>query len=347
MRAGRDRLSYVRAGRDRQSSNLAEAQCHHLSPMKSIAGMILMASACLVGGHGEFPKDDPSSTDDSALAFTWEIRLFALVMTLISSLATGIGGLIVALGGTHNKRQTSYLLNFSFGVMIYISFADILADTTHKLGWIQANLAFFGGMVAFLALRMLVPEADIVALAVPADGVPGETAEQAGKQRSLIVSGILTTIGISLHNIPEGIAVYMTCLKGVRTGLPLAVAMSLHNIPEGIAVAVPIYVAYKSKWLAVKWSLCAGLFELVGAFIVAVFFVDVLTPHIMDTAISCVAGVMVVLCFTELLPELTNNVDPQKAVLVNITGMFCMFGSKVLCEMALESSTGLQFDKEL
>ena len=67
-----------------------------------------------------------------------------------------------------------------------------------------------------------------------------------------------------------------------------------------------------SKWMAFKWSIGAGLFELVGAFIVAVFFVDMLTPHIMDTALSAVAGVMVVLCFTEILPELmSNGVDPQ------------------------------------
>ena len=42
----------------------------------------------------------------------------------------------------------------------------------------------------------------------------------------------MTIIAISLHNIPEGIAVYLTCLKGVESGLPLAIAMSLHNIPE-------------------------------------------------------------------------------------------------------------------
>lgn len=317
-----------------------------LHQMKALAGVMLMMSAQLVGGH-TCPDDNPTCAD-GALAFTWEIRLFALVMTLISSVATGIGGLIVALGGSKNERQASYLLNFSFGVMLYISFADILADTSQKIGWLQANLAFFFGMFAFLGLRALVPEADIVALAIPDESLNGQTAEQAGKQRSLIVSGILTTIGISLHNIPEGIAVYMTCLKGVRTGLPLAVAMSLHNIPEGIAVAVPIYVAYKSKWMAFKWSIGAGLFELVGAFIVAVFFVDMLTPHIMDTALSAVAGVMVVLCFTEILPELmSNDVDPQKAVLVNITGMFSMFLSKVLCEWALESATNLEMGKEL
>ena len=126
-----------------------------LRQMKALAGVMLMMSAQLVGGHS-CPDDNPTCAN-GALEFTWEIRLFALVMTLISSLATGIGsippplltmsdslrigGLIVALGGSKNERQASYLLNFSFGVMLYISFADILADTSQKIGWLQANLA--------------------------------------------------------------------------------------------------------------------------------------------------------------------------------------------------------------
>ena len=62
--------------------------------------------------------------------------------------------------------------------------------------------------------------------------IEGESAVSATRKRRVAFSGLMTIIAISLHNIPEGIAVYLTCLKGVESGLPLAIAMSLHNIPE-------------------------------------------------------------------------------------------------------------------
>jgi len=68
-------------------------------------------------------------------------------------------------------------------------------------------------------------------------------------------TGVLTCLGISLHNIPEGIAVYLTCLKGAKVGLPLGIAMMIHNIPEGIAVACPIYVATQ-RCLACRHTCC-------------------------------------------------------------------------------------------
>ena len=81
---------------------------------------------------------------------------------------------------------------------------------------------------------------------------------------AIAFSGMMAMISISLHNIPEGIAVYLTCLKGVQSGLPLATAMALHNIPEGMAVAGPLYAATKSKTKAVMMATISGGFEMVG-----------------------------------------------------------------------------------
>jgi len=130
--------------------------------------------------------------------------------------------------------------------------------------------------------------------------------------------------------------VYLTCLKGVKAGLPLAIAMMIHNIPEGIAVACPIYVATKSKWAAFKWSFFSGLFELVGLIIFELFLTDILTPFIMDFTLAIVAGVMLVLCFTELIPETFENVSPKDAIFSNIFGMFLMFTSHTIMELSAQ-----------
>ena len=98
----------------------------------------------------------------------------------------------------------------------------------------------------------------------------GEQGISDGRKRAVAFSGMMAMISISLHNIPEGVAVYLTCLKGVKSGLPLAIAMSLHNIPEGMAVAGPIYAATKSKARAVLFATGSGAFEVVGCALVQV-----------------------------------------------------------------------------
>ena len=79
-----------------------------------------------------------------------------------------------------------------------------------------------------------------------------------------MASGIITALGIALHNFPEGIAVFLASVKGGSLGLSLAVAIALHNIPEGIAVALPVYFATRSRWQALKLTILSGLAEPAG-----------------------------------------------------------------------------------
>merc|ERR1712241_408888 len=59
-------------------------------------------------------------------------------------------------------------------------------------------------------------------------------------------TGILTAIAIGIHNIPEGVATYISALSDLRVGASLAIGIALHNIPEGIAVATPVFFATKN-----------------------------------------------------------------------------------------------------
>ena len=117
----------------------------------------------------------------------------------------------------------------------------------------------FAGMTVFALLGMFIPTMGIEDFALevtigaeeadqkeesPRSPDQRRQREKAASDRARVFrTGVLTCLGISLHNIPEGIAVYLTCLKGAKVGLPLGIAMMIHNIPEGIAVACPIYVA--------------------------------------------------------------------------------------------------------
>lgn len=145
--------------------------------------------------------------------------------------------------------------------------------------------------------------------------------EEKKRDNELRRVGLVTALGISLHNFPEGIAVYLSCLKGIEVGLPIAIAIAAHNIPEGMAVASPIYHSTKSKWQAVKYSLFSGICEPIAALFFGIF----LTPYITEDFIHCllgaVAGIMVLVSLQELLPTAFKYLEPEKAMISLTTGM--------------------------
>lgn len=114
---------------------------------------------------------------------------------------------------------------------------------------------------------------------------------------------------------------YLTSLRGVGAALPLALAIAAHNIPEGMAVAAPIFHATGSKWTAFKWSLISGMCEPAGAILVGLVFTQYLTSEIIKTSLAGVAGVMVYMCFHELVPQSLKYISSNAALYSNVAGM--------------------------
>jgi len=244
----------------------------------------------------------------------------ALLATLVSGLSTGIGGLMILFYGQPSNAKLGHMLSFSSGVMIYISFMDLLYESIIRLGFFTANIWFFIGMLFFAAVIQLFPEPEFIdkkAKSKTDDGKPS-----AEYLKNL---GLITAIGISLHNFPEGLAVYVACLKGIHMGLPLTLAIAMHNIPEGLAVAAPIYAATGSKWTALKYSVLSGVCEPAGALIFGVVFGNYLTPYIVQCLLAAVGGIMVYMCIRELMPATYKYVKASSASISHILGMFVMF----------------------
>jgi len=177
---------------------------------------------------------------------------------------------------------------------------------------------FFVGVMFFVVIATFIPEPEIMF---------DKSKHPSGKiqERDLFKAGVVTAIGISLHNFPEGIAVYLVCLRGLHVGIPLAFAIAAHNIPEGMAVAAPIYGSTKSKWQAIKWSLISGMCEPFGAILIGATFSKYLSFYIVHCSLAAVAGIMVLLSFREIIPTSLKYIEPSKAILSNISGMFFIF----------------------
>ena len=146
--------------------------------------------------------------------------LTALALTLFAGLATGIGSLIAYFIPKPDLRYLSLSLGFAAGVMIYVGFVDLFCSSKAVLGFGYANLFFLCGLILIYLLDHLIPHIHM----------DGQVDSQCNR---LYRSGIMTTIGIAIHNLPEGMTVALVSLADLRLGIPVAIAIAIHNIPEG------------------------------------------------------------------------------------------------------------------
>ncbi|QCD88413.1 zinc transporter [Vigna unguiculata] len=227
---------------------------------------------------------------------------------------------------------------FAAGLMLSISFFDLTHNALNSLGFLRGNLWFFAGVIFFAVVAKFIPEPE------PAPPISNEkrTKKHEGdkgimkrRRRQVLLSGVITAIGISLHNFPEGMAVYLGSMKGVRVGLNLALAIALHNIPEGVAVALPVYFATESKWEAFKLASLSGFAEPLGVVIVACLFPTSLNPEILEGILGAVGGVMAFLTLHEMIPLAFEYAGQKQSVKAVFCGMAFMSASLYFLRMSL------------
>lgn len=271
--------------------------------------------------------------------------LIAFGLTLFAGLATGLGSLVVFIARKPNLKLLSVGLGFSGGVMIYVSFLELLPAGSHLIaatlgqrpgGWI-GTACFFAGMGLSALIDKLVPEPEnpheLISLEDILRAREGEGPDPAASQvheKSLARVGALTALVIGLHNFPEGMATFASGLADTSLGVSIAIAVAIHNIPEGIAVAVPIFFATGSRRKAFLNSFGSGLAEPIGA--LAVYLV--LMPFISDLLVGCllstVSGIMVFISFDELLPTAREYATGHTVIGGIVMGMAVMAVSLLL-----------------
>jgi len=221
----------------------------------------------------------------------------ALLLTVIAGFSTGIGSAIAYFIKKPKIAYLSFSLGLSAGVMIYISFMELLPGALAAVGEIWGLIAFFVGIAAVGLIDMLIPEPKN-----PHEyhGLDAPTAQPEGNY--LMRMGVLTALAIGIHNFPEGLATFASALSDVRLGIFIAIAIAIHNIPEGIAVSVPIFYATLSKRKAFFYSFLSGVSEPAGAVIGYLILLPFLTPAVLAATLAFIAGVMVYISLDELLP---------------------------------------------
>ncbi|WNN49094.1 zinc transporter ZupT [Siccibacter colletis] len=224
-----------------------------------------------------------------------------LLLTILAGGATFIGALFGVLGQRPSNRLLAFSLGFAAGIMLLISLMEMLPAALHTEGMspVLGYGMFILGLVGYFVLDRSLPHAH------PQDLVDGSL-----KKRNLQRTALLLTLGISLHNFPEGIATYVTASSDLELGLGIALAVALHNIPEGLAVAGPVFAATGSKRKALLWAGVSGMAEILGGVLAWLILGTLVSPVVMAAIMAAVAGIMVALSVDELMP-LAKEIDPH------------------------------------
>jgi ZIP family zinc transporter len=250
----------------------------------------------------------------------------ALALTAVAGLSTGIGSAIAYFIRKPKITYLSFSLGVSAGVMIYISFMELLPEASETIGEFWGLAAFFIGIGIIALIDMLIPEPE------NPHGFAGidEPAVVHKENSRLMRTGLFMALAIGIHNFPEGLATFASALGNVKLGVFIAIAIAIHNIPEGIAVSVPIFYATGNKKKAFFYSFLSGVSEPVGAVVGYLILLPFLTSGVLAGLMAFVAGVMVYISLDELLPMAHRYGHGHLVIAGIVTGMFIMGVSLLL-----------------
>lgn len=228
----------------------------------------------------------------------------ALFATLFTWFVTALGSSMVFVFKSINKRVLNGMLGFAAGVMIAASFWSLLspaiemAEAAGKVAWIPAAVGFLAGGAFLLAVDKILPHLHIGAPVEEAEGI------KTGWQRS-----ILLVLAITLHNIPEGLAVGVAFgaiaanfpTASLAGAMALAIGIGIQNFPEGAAVSIPLRREGFSRFKSFIYGQASGIVEPIAGVIGAAAVIAM--KDILPYALSFAAGAMIYVVVEELIPE--------------------------------------------
>jgi len=257
----------------------------------------------------------------------------ALLATLFTWFLTALGAATVFIFKTINKKILNGMLGFAAGVMIAASFWSLLApaidmaEAAGMIAWVPAVIGFLSGGLFLWLADILLPHLHGGSQEEEPEGM------KTGWQRS-----ILLVMAITLHNIPEGLAVGVA-FGAAAAGLPtaslagaiaLAIGIGIQNFPEGAAVSVPLRREGLSRWKSFLYGQSSGLVEPVAGVLGAVAVIAM--KPILPYALSFAAGAMIYVVVEELIPEAQQEKHHSN---VGTIGAMVGFAIMMLLDVAL------------
>ncbi len=265
--------------------------------------------------------------------------LNVFLISLIAGLGTAVGGLIAILR-IPGRRSFGFLMGITAGVMISLAFLQLVNEAWELAGFGVATAGFGAGATFMFLLDFFAPhirfgETEVRGHGRPAEDRPGYMRRHWRRglgrfrqrnhitDRRLLKTGLLLAVGITVHNIPEGIAVGAGYMHAPAFGFFIGAAILLHNIPEGIATALPLCRSGMSKRDSFLAALFSGMVEPFGALVAALFLSSF--AGFVPATLAFAGGVMMFITLDELIPAAREYGHQHATAIGMILGSIFVF----------------------
>ncbi|MBO5413642.1 MAG: ZIP family metal transporter [Clostridia bacterium] len=233
-----------------------------------------------------------------------EILKTTLIGLFFGTFGTTIGGIIgITLKRTSNKFL-SFILSFASGLMLAIVCFDLIPEAMEISSIINVIAGIVLGIIAMIFCDILVQRKF--------------NTNVIQNKSNLLKTGIIVSIGLALHNFPEGLAIGSGFGASITLGYSLAIAICLHDIPEGISMAVPMKNGGMKKSKVIFYVIMSGITTGIGAFFGAL--VGGISEAIIAMCLSFAAGAMLYIVSGELIPESNSLYHGRMTAIGNIFG---------------------------
>lgn len=217
-----------------------------------------------------------------------EILRTTLVGLFFGTFGTTLGGILGVVIKKHSNKFLGFILSFASGLMMSIICFDLIPEAMEISNIVNVILGIIFGIFIMIFCDILVQK-------------KFSTKSIKNKNNTLLKTGIIVSIGLAIHNFPEGLAIGSGFGASIKLGLSLAIAICLHDIPEGISMAVPMKNGGMKASKVIYYVILSGVTTGVGAFFGAI--IGSISEQIIAMCLSFAAGAMLYIVSGELIPE--------------------------------------------
>lgn len=230
-----------------------------------------------------------------------------LIGLFFGTFGTTIGGIIGVKFKNPSKKFLSFILSFASGLMLAIVCFDLLPEAFNLTNLPTVFLGILLGIIMMIICDLLV------------DKKFNNSNKFKQNKNDLIKTGIIVSIGLALHNFPEGLAIGSGFGASIKLGLSLAIAICLHDIPEGISMAVPMKNGGIKKSKVIFYVVLSGITTGIGAFFGSI--IGEISQSVIAMCLAFAAGAMIYIVSGELTPEANSLYKGRMSAIGSILGL--------------------------
>ena len=235
-----------------------------------------------------------------------EIINTTIIGLFFGTIGTTIGGIIGCVINSKSDKFLSFILSFAAGLMMAVICFDLIPEALEISQISEAVVGIFVGIIAMIICDLIV------------DKKFKRKAKTLSTKSNLLKTGIIVSIGLAIHNIPEGLAIGSGFDASIKLGYSLALAICFHDIPEGISMALPMKNGGMKIYKIMIYVILSGVATGIGALIGSI--VGKVSEQIIAICLSFAAGAMLYIVSGELIPESNKLYKGRMSAIGNMIG---------------------------